>query len=164
MPKQPPRTEAKKRRSALPVKIIPSPQEMDEFEKEEMTKSRPVVKNEWYDLLVDHVPKPIKNTVSKAFSRAKNTILRLYDGAKKTLKGELEDAAKKENQEKLDDNIDLTPHENNRAFKRAFRSFAITGAPKTDIDSYFDQTKPHIKGLIEKQLKEMESPKVIMTL
>ena len=40
----------------------------------------------------------------------------------------------------------------------------IAGAPKTYIDSYFDQTKPHLKALIEKQLKEMESAKVIMTL
>ena len=36
------------------------------------------------------IPKPIKNAVSKAFSRAKNSILSLYDGAKKTLKGDLE--------------------------------------------------------------------------
>ena len=40
----------------------------------------------------------------------------------------------------------------------------IPGAPKTDIDSYFDQTKPNIKKLIEKQLKEMECAKTIMTL
>ena len=46
----------------------PSPQEMDEFENEEMKKSRPVVKNklnDWHVWLVDHVPKPIKNVVSK---------------------------------------------------------------------------------------------------
>ena len=36
--------------------------------------------------------------------------------------------------------------------------------PKTNIDSYFDQTKPHIRTLIEKQLKEMGSAKIIMTL
>ena len=40
----------------------------------------------------------------------------------------------------------------------------ISGAPKTDIDSYFDQTKPHIKTLIKNQLKEMGSAKIIMTL
>ena len=40
----------------------------------------------------------------------------------------------------------------------------ISGSPKIDIDSYFDQTKPHIKALIEDQLKDMESAKVIMTL
>ena len=38
----------------------------------------------------------------------------------------------------------------------------IPGRPKTDIDSYFDQTKPHIKTLIENQLKEMGSAKIIM--
>ena len=37
-------------------------------------------------------------------------------------------------------------------------------APKADIDSYFDQTKPHIKTLIENQLKEMGLVKIIMTL
>ena len=48
----PPRTKGKKGRSVLPVKIIPSPQEMDEFENEEIKNCRPVVKkklNEWYD-------------------------------------------------------------------------------------------------------------------
>ena len=38
------------------------------------------------------------------------------------------------------------------------------GVPKTDIDSYFNQTKPQIKTLIENQLKEMGSAKIIMTL
>ena len=47
--------------------VNPSPQEMDEFEKQEMKKSRPVVKtklNEWYGWLVDHVPKPLRNAAS----------------------------------------------------------------------------------------------------
>ena len=39
----PPRSKGKERRHAVLVKIIPSPQEMDEFEKEEMKKSRPMV-------------------------------------------------------------------------------------------------------------------------
>ena len=59
-----------KRGPLLPVKIIPSPQEMDEFEKEEMTKTRPVVKEKlkkWYDWLINYVPKQIKNVVSKVF-------------------------------------------------------------------------------------------------
>ena len=43
MPTPAPRSKGKKRRPVLPVKIILSPQEMDEFEKEEMEKSRPVV-------------------------------------------------------------------------------------------------------------------------
>ena len=121
-------------------RIISSPQEMAEFEKEEMKKSRTVVKNklnERYYWLVDYVPKPIKNTVSEAFLRGKNSILQLYDGAKKTLKGDVKSEAEKKIQE---EDIDLTPHEHERALKGAYRSFVIPGAPKTDIDSYFDQS------------------------
>ena len=74
----------------------------------------------------------------------------------------VEKEAKEEQQQEED--IDLTPHEHERALKEAYRSFVIPGAPKTDIDSYFDQTKPHIKTLIRNQLKEMGSAKTIMTL
>ena len=51
------------RRPVLPQKIISNPQEMDEFEKEEIIKGRPVVNyklTKWYDSLVHYVPKPIK--------------------------------------------------------------------------------------------------------
>ena len=94
----PPRGKGKERRPVLPIKIILSPQEMDEFEKEEMKKSRPVVKSrlgklhKWLD---DHISIPIKNAVDEAFLRLKNSILRLYDRAKKTLK----DIVKKEAEE-----------------------------------------------------------------
>ena len=65
--------------------------------------------NEWYDwLLVDYVPKPIKNVADKAYLRAKKSILRLYDGAKKALKDEFKD------QKQTEHSIDLTPHENER--------------------------------------------------
>ena len=165
MPTSPPRASGKERRRALPVKIISSPQEMDEFEKEEMKKSRPMIKNrlnEWYNWLVDYVPKPIKNAVSKAFSRAKNSILGLYGGAKKTLKDIVEKEAEEEQQQEED--VDLTPHEHERALKGAYKSFVMSGVPKIDVDRYFDQTKPHIKTLIKNQLKEMGSAKIIMTL
>ena len=39
MPTPAPRSKGKKRRPVLPVKIIPSPQEMDEFEKEKMVRA-----------------------------------------------------------------------------------------------------------------------------
>ena len=74
MPAPAPRSKGKERRPVLPVKIIPSPQEMDEFEKEEMKKRSPVVKgklsklHKWLD---DHIPKPIKNAVNEAFLRLK---------------------------------------------------------------------------------------------
>ena len=73
---------------------------------------------------------------------------RLKDIVKKEAR---EEEAKEQQKE---EDIDLTPHEHERALKRAYRSFVVPGAPKTDIDSYFDKTKPHIKTLIEDQLKE----------
>ena len=118
MPTPPPRPRREVRRLVLSVKTISSPQEMDEFEKEEIKKSMPVVKNrlnEWYDWLVDYVPKPIKNAVSKAFSKANNSILGLYDRAKKTLKDIAEKEAQEEKQQEED--VDLTPHEHERALK-----------------------------------------------
>ena len=45
----------------------PSSQEMDIFEQQEISKSRPLVKEElkgWYDWLVSHIPKPIKEKAS----------------------------------------------------------------------------------------------------
>ena len=67
-------------------------------------------------------------------------------------------------EKEAEEDIDLTPHEHERALRRAYRSFVMPGKPKTDIDSYFNQAKPYIKELIEKQLKEMGSAKIIMTL
>ena len=78
-----------------------SPKEMDEFEKEEMKKGRSLVKNklnEWYDWLVDHVPKPIKNTACKKFLELRNSTIRLYDGVKKALNGQTEDKTACENE------------------------------------------------------------------
>ena len=52
----------------------PSSQEMDIFEQQEMSKSQPQVKtklNKWYNWLINHVPKPIKDGASKAFKTFK---------------------------------------------------------------------------------------------
>ena len=74
-----------------------------------MKKSRLVVKNklnEWYDWLVDHVPKPILNVTGKAFLRAKSIILELNYDIKKILKGG------PQNQKQTEENTDITPPEN----------------------------------------------------
>ena len=162
MPTPPPRRRGKERRRTLPVKMIPSSQEINELGKEEMKKSRPVVESrlsrlhKWLD---DYVPKSIKKAVDKAFITFKNGILRLHDGAKKTLKSTVEKVTEEEQQQEED--ADLTPHGHERILKGVYRSFVRPGRRKTDVDSYFDQTKPHIKTLIENQLKEMEPAKII---
>ena len=80
------------------------------------------------------------------------------------LKDIVEKEAEEEEQQQKEEDIDLTPHEHERVLRGAYRSFVIPGTPKTDIDSYFDQTKPRIKTLIKNQLKELGSAKIIMTL
>ena len=55
---------------------------MDIFKQQEMSKSRPQVKdklNKWYDWLINHVPKPIKDGASKAFKTFKDKVMGLYN-------------------------------------------------------------------------------------
>ena len=58
----------------------PTQHEMDIFEQQEMSKSRPQVKsklNDWYDWLVNHVPKTVKDKVSRSFKTFKDKIMGL---------------------------------------------------------------------------------------
>ena len=61
----------------------PTQQEMDIFEQQEMSKSRPQVKsklNKWYDWLINHVPKPtIEDGAIRAFKTFKDKIMGLYN-------------------------------------------------------------------------------------
>ena len=75
------------------------------------------------------------------------------------MKAILEKEAEEAEEEKED--ADLTTHEHERALKGAYRSFMMSGKPKIDVNSYFDQAKPYIKALIENQLKEMWPSKVL---
>ena len=78
------------------------------------------------------------------------------------LKDILEKEAEEEQQQEED--IDLTPCEHERVLRGVYRGFVIPVTPKTNTHSYFDQTKSHIRTLIKKQLKEIGSAKIIMTL
>ena len=53
--------------------------------------------------------------------------------------------------------------EHERALKEANKNFVVPGLSKADVDSYIENVKPYVKSLIEKQLGEMNSKKVIMT-
>ena len=79
------------------------------------------------------------------------------------LKDIVQKEAEEEQQQEEQEGVDLTPHEHEREFKGAYKGFVIPRASKTGIDSYFDQTKRHIKTLIKNQLTEMGSTKIIMT-
>ena len=84
---KPPRSN-RKRNHIRKVTILPKPEDMDIFEKQEMMKNRSAVKgklNEWYDWLISYVPKPIKQRVSDAYSKMKGTILSAYDKARSVI-------------------------------------------------------------------------------
>ena len=60
----------------------PTQREMDIFEQQEMSKSRPQVKsklNKWYDWLINYLSKPIKDGASKAFKTFKDKVMGLYN-------------------------------------------------------------------------------------
>ena len=85
-------------------------------------------------------------------------------GQQERLKDIVEKIAEEEGRQQQEEDIDLTPHEHKRALRTAYRSFVMPGKPKTNIDGYFDQAETHIGTIIENQLKEMRSAKIIMTL
>ena len=101
-------------------------------------------------------------SVCETASLLYNRVVDNMGNGQETLKDIVEKEA--EEQQQQEEDVDLTLHEHERALKGAYRSSVITGRPKTDIDSYFDQTKPYIKTLIENQLKKVGSAKIIMTL
>ena len=115
----------------------PSPQEMDIFEQQEISKSRTQAKgklNKWYDWLINHVPKPIKDGASKAFKTFKYKVMGLYN----RVTGSAETRIKGPEPFKP---IDLE-----QAFRGAYRSYRVNGRPKIDVDTFFNRIR---KGLIE---------------
>ena len=73
--------------------------------------------------------------MSESFLRVKNSILSLYDSAKKTEK-------------QAEDEVDSMPQEHDRALKRAYKSFVVPSLSKADLDCYVDQAKLYVKALI----------------
>ena len=62
---------------------------MDIFEQQEMRKNRPQVTsklNDWYDWLVNHVSKLIKDTVCKVFKAFKDKVIGLKKRVKALVK------------------------------------------------------------------------------
>ena len=102
----------------------------------------------------------VRDTASSLYNR----LMENMRYRQKTLKDIVENEVGEEKDQQQEEDVDLTPHEQKRALKGAFRSFVMPGKPKTDIDSYLAQTKRHIKTLIKKQLKKLGSAKIIMTL
>ena len=107
----------------------PGPQEIDIFEQQEMSMSRPQIKgklNKWYDWLINHVPKPIKGGASKAFKTFKDKVMGLYDRVTGSTGNEMRIKGPKP----------FKPIELEQAFGGACRSYRVNGRPKIDVDKF----------------------------
>ena len=134
----------------------PSPQEMDIFEQQEMSKSRPQVKgklNKWYDWLINHVPKPIKDGASKAFKTFKDRVMGLYNRV----------TGSTGNETRIKEPKPFKPIELEQAFGGAYRSYRINGKPKLDVDTFFNRIRKELIELIERELKTRTSARIQTT-
>ena len=120
----------------------PSPQEMDIFKQQEMSKSRPQVKgklNKWYDWLINHVPKPIKDGASKAFKTFKDKVMGLYNRV----------TGSTGNETRIKEPKPFKPIELEQAFGGAYRSYRINGRPKIYVDTFINRIGKRLIELIE---------------
>ena len=98
----------------------PSPQEMDIFEQQEMSKSRPQVKGKLNKWLINHVPKPIKDGASKALKTFKDKVMGLYNRV----------TGSTGNETRIKEPKPFKPIELEQAFGGAYRSYRVNGKPK----------------------------------
>ena len=134
----------------------PSPQEMDIFEQQEMSKSRPQVKgklNKWYDWLINHVPKPIKDGASKAFKTFKDKVMGLYNRV----------TGSTGNETRIKEPKPFKPIELEQAFGGAYRSYRVNGRPKIDVDTFFNRIRKELIELIKRELKARTSARIQTT-
>ena len=134
----------------------PSPQEIDIFEQQEMCKSRPQVKgklNKWYDWLINHVPKPIKDGASKAFKTFKDKVMGLYNRVTGSTGNEM----------RIKEPKPFKPIQLEQAFGGAYRSYRINGKPKLDVDTFFNRIRKELIELIERELKTRTSARIQTT-
>ena len=129
----------------------PSPQEMDIFEQQEMSKSRPQVKgklNKWYDWLINHVPKRIKDGASRVFKTFKDKVFGLYDRVAGSTQQSTSPSTAERGTASAEPKL-FKPIELEEAFGGAYRSYRVNGRPKTDVDTFFNRIKKRLIELIK---------------
>ena len=136
-------------------------QEMDILEQWEMRKNRPVVTsklNDWYDWLVSHVPKAIKDNVSRAFKSFK--IMGLYN----RVTGNQTQRQKIEELKGPCKPKPFNPIELEQAFNGAYRSYRVNGRPRMDVDTFFSRIRGELISLITRELTDLNSARVQTTV
>ena len=137
-----------------------------------MSKSRPQVKNklnDWYDWLVNHVPKTFKDKASRAFKTFKDKIMGLYNrvtgpGNHTQLKGSWRPLGRTdEGPLGGTRSRETEPIELEQAFNGVYRSYRVNGRPKIEIDTFFNRIKKGLIELIKRELKTRTSARIQMT-
>ena len=126
--------------------------EMDTFEQQEMSKSRPQVKNKLRDIygwLVNHIPELNKDKASRVFKTFKDKVMGLY----KRFKGEKEE----QNEESFN------PAELKQVFSRAYRSYGINGRSRMDVETFFEWIRQNLIDLMNRELTDLGSARVQTT-
>ena len=129
---------------------------MDMFEQQEISKSRPQVKtklHKWYDWLINHVPKPIKNGASKAFKTFKDKVMGLYNRV----------TGSTGNETRIKEPTPFKPIGLEQAFNGAYRSYRVNGRPKIDVDTFFNSVRKELIELIKRELKTQTSARIQTT-
>ena len=128
---------------------------MDIFEQQEMSKSLPQVTsklNDWYNWLVNNVPKTIKDGASRAFKTFKDKIMGLYNRVTgNQTKCKIEELRKPE---------PFNPIELDQAFDSAYRIYRINGMPR---DTFFNCIRGELISLIARELTVLNSARVQTT-
>ena len=130
---------------------------MDIFEQQEISKSLPQVKtklNKWYDWLINHVPKPIKDGASKAFKTFKDKVMGLYNRV----------TGSTGNETRIKEPKPFKSIELEQAFGGAYRSYRVNGRPKIDVDTFFNRMRKELIGLIKRELKTRTSARIQTTV
>ena len=134
----------------------PTKQEMDIFEQLEMSKSRPQVKSKvdkWYDWLINHVPKHIKDGASKVFKTYKDKVMGLYNRV----------TGSAGNETRIKGPKPFKPIEPEQAFGGAYRSYRVNERPKIDVDTFFNRIRKGLIELIKQELKTRTSARIQTT-
>ena len=129
---------------------------MDTFEQQEFSKSRPQVKsklNKWYDWLINHVRKPIKDGASEAFETFKDKVMGLYNRV----------TGSTGNETRIKEPKPFKPIELEQAFGGTYRSYRINGKPKIDVDTFFNRIRKETIELIKRELKTRTSARIQTT-
>ena len=138
---------------------------MDIFEQQEISKSRPQVKsklNKWYDWLINHVPKPIKDGASKAFKTCNDKIMGLYNRVTGSTQWSRGSATAKRGAASAEPKP-FKPIELEQVFRGSYRSYRANGRPKIDVDTFFNRIRKGLIELIKRELKTRTSARIQMT-